>query len=159
WPYATSQTLTAMANLLNNYKQKHVTKSDYVKLLRVYARTHRKHGRPYLAEAAHPDTGSWEGHDSFTHIEHYFHSSYCGPIVPGLVGLRPRADNVIEVDPLAPDDWDYFALDDVPYRGHRVAVVWDRRGKRYGLGAGLHVLVDGKKLASAPALRRLTAEL
>src|SRR5262249_48551782 len=80
-------------------------------------------------------------------------------IVTGLVGLRPRADNVIEVNPLAPDDWDYFALDDVLYRGHRVAVVWDRRGKRYGLGAGLHVLADGKKLASAPPLRRMPAEL
>ena len=64
WPYATSQTLAAMANLLNDYEQDVVTKADYVKLLKVYARTHQKGGKPYIAEGADPDTGSWEGYDS-----------------------------------------------------------------------------------------------
>src|SRR5262249_52732837 len=50
WPYATTQTLMAMANLLNNYKQDAVTKADYLKLLRVYAKTHRKGGRPNIAD-------------------------------------------------------------------------------------------------------------
>src|SRR5207342_574015 len=57
WPYATSQTLKAMANLLQNYKQNVVTKDDYLKLLTTYAKTHRKNGKPYIAEACHPDTG------------------------------------------------------------------------------------------------------
>ncbi|HWE95922.1 MAG TPA: discoidin domain-containing protein [Tepidisphaeraceae bacterium] len=159
WPYATTQTLVAMANLLNSYPQKFVSKEDYFKLLDVYARTHRKDGRPYIAEAANPDTGSWQGHDNFNHSEHYFHSGYTDLIITGLAGLRPRADDVIEVNPLAPESWDYFALDDVAYRGHRVAIVWDKAGRRYGLGAGLHVLVDGKVIASAPALGKLTAKL
>src|SRR5262252_5827324 len=109
WPYATTQALVAMANLLNNYRQKHVSKDDYCKLLRGYARTHRKGGRPYIAEAAHPETGSWEGHDSYNHSEHYFHSGFCDLVITGLVGLRPRDDDTIEVSPLAPDAWDWFA--------------------------------------------------
>jgi len=159
WPYATTQTLVALANLLNNYEQQAITRADYVKLLRVYAKTHRKNGKPYLAEACHPDSGSWEGHDSYNHSEHYFHSGYIDLIISGLVGLRPRDDDTLEVNPLAPDNWDYFALDDVSYRGRRVSILWDRTGQRYGRGTGLQVLVDGKKIASAATLGRLTAPL
>ncbi len=159
WPYATTQTLKAMANLLQNYRQDVVTKADYVKLLQVYAKTHRKAGKPYIAEAAHPDTGSWEGHDSYNHSEHYFHSGYCDLIITGLVGLKPRDDDVIEVQPLAPETWDYFALDDVPYRGRRLGIVWDRTGERYGLGKGLHLLVNDRQVGSSARLDRLTARL
>jgi hypothetical protein len=159
WPYATTQTLVALANLLNSYSQKVVSREDYVKLLQIYAKTHRKNGKPYLAEACHPDTGSWEGHDAYNHSEHYFHSGFTDLVITGLVGLRPRADDTVVVNPLAPATWDYFALDGVPYRGHALAIVWDRSGQRYGLGAGLHLLVDGKKLASAPSITKLTAKL
>src|SRR5262249_9067326 len=124
-----------------------------------YTLTHKKNSRPYIAEAAHPDTGSWEGHDGYNHSEHYFHSAYVDLVITGLVGLRPRADDVVEINPLAPEGWDYFALDDVAYHGHRLSVLWDKTGKRYGHGAGLHILADGKKLASAAKLGKLTAKL
>ena len=159
WPYATSQTLQAMARLLHDYEQTVVTKDDYLKLLQSYAQTHRKEGRPYIAEAANPDTGSWEGHDNYNHSEHYFHSSYCDLIVTGLVGIRLRDDEVLEVVPLAPESWDYFALDNVMYRGRWIAIVWDKSGRRYGLGPGLHLFVNSRKAASAASLQRLTAEL
>ncbi|MEX2139739.1 MAG: discoidin domain-containing protein [Pirellulales bacterium] len=159
WPYATTQTLKAMANLLQNYKQGVVAREDYYRLLSIYAKTHRKDGRPYLAEAAHPDTGSWEGHDAYNHSEHYFHSGYVDLIITGLVGLRPRGDDTVEVHPLAPADWDYFALDGVVYHGRELMIFWDKEGKRYGRGAGLHVIVDGRKIASAEKLQPLTANL
>ena len=159
WPYATTQTLKAMANLLQNYEQQVVTKTDYNRLLGIYTRSHRKDGKPYLAEALHPDTGSFAGHDTYNHSEHYFHSGYCDLIITGLVGLKPRDDDVIEVDPLAPDDWKYFALDDVVYHGHRLSIIWDQDGTRYQRGPGLQVLVDGKVVAAAEKLQRLTAKL
>jgi hypothetical protein len=159
WPYATTQTLLAAANLLNQYDQDAFSRADYMRLLSVYARTHRKLGKPYIAEAAHPDTGSWEGHDNYNHSEHYFHSGFVDPVITGLIGLRPRSDNQLEVHPLAPDDWDYFALEDAPYRSHRVSIYWDRLGTRYGLGPGMHLLVDGAKLASKQAMSRMVIEL
>src|SRR5262249_47002384 len=55
--------------------------------------------------------------------------------------------------------WDYFALDNLNYRERRVTILWDRTGKRYGKGAGFHVLVGGEKIASAGKLERLTAKL
>jgi len=159
WPYATTQTLVAMANLLNNYKQSVITRDDYVKLLKVYTDTHRKDGQPYIAEGANPDTGSWQGYDSPGHSNHYFHSGYTDLIITGLAGLRPRADNIIEIHPLVPDNWDYFCLDDVAYRGHAVTIAWDKTGQRYNKGKGLHLIVDGKELASLNTLGKITANL
>ncbi len=159
WPYATTQTLLALANVLHGERQDVVTKADYLKLLQIYARTHRKNGEPYIAEACNPDTGSWEGHDAYNHSEHYFHSGFTDLIITGLVGLRPRPDDTVEVHPLAPAAWDYFALDEVPYRGRRLSIVWDRDGKRYGMGLGLHLLADGKRIASAARLGSLTGTL
>jgi hypothetical protein len=159
WPYATSQTLKAMANLLQEYDQKVVTSANYLKLLTTFARTHRKNGKPYLAEACHPDTGSFEGHDSYNHSEHYFHSSFNDLIITGLVGVHPRDDAVFEVKPLAPADWAYFALDGLPYRGHVVSVVWDRDGTRYHRGKGLKLFADGKEIAASDRLAPLTATL
>ena len=169
WPYATTQTLKALANVLQFRSpgfgndgpglQEVVKPKDYVRLLHTYASTHRKGGRPYLAEACHPDTGSFDGHDAYSHSEHYFHSGFADLVITGLVGLVPRADDTLEVRPLFPEEWDYLRLDRVIYRGHEVGVVWDRDGSRYGLGAGLHLLADGRLLASSPTVGRLTATL
>src|ERR1043166_8627838 len=159
WPYATAQTLKALANLLQNYQQNVITRADYARLLQVYARSHRKNGAPYIAEACNPDTGSWEGHDSYNHSEHYFHSSFNDLIITGLIGLKPRADDVVEIDPLAPKDWPFFALEDVPYHGRKLTIVWDKDGSRYGHGAGLRLLADGKELASLNTLEKISAKL
>ncbi len=159
WPYATAQTLKALANLLQRYQQDVISRADYVRLLTIFARSHRKNGVPYLAEALHPDTGSFEGHDGYNHSEHYFHSSFNDLIITGLVGLEPRDDDTLVVDPLAPAGWDYFALDDVPYRGHLLSIVWDRTGQRYGRGAGLRVLDQGREIAALDRLGRIETRL
>lgn len=159
WPYATTQTLVAMANLLNDYRQQVVTRADYFRLLRQYAVAQRKEGRPYIAEAADPDNGSWAGHDTYYHSEHYFHSGFVDLVITGLVGLRPRADDSLEVNPLVPEGWDWFALDRVSYRGRQVSIVWDRTGRRYGRGVGLSLLVDGRRVAQAPGIRRMVVSM
>ncbi len=169
WPYATTQTLKSLANVLQFRSpgfgnvspglQEVVSAEDYIDLLKTYARTHSKEGRPYLAEACHPDSGSFQGHDAYNHSEHYFHSGYADLVITGLVGLIPRDDDTLEIRPLFPPEWDYLRLDRVIYRGHEVAVVWDRDGSKYGLGPGLHLLADGQVLASSRRVERLTATL
>ncbi len=166
WPYATSQTLKAMAIVIqrNSADRSHqsnnlpISSKDYLDLLRIFARSHRKDEKPYLAEALHPDTGSFEGHDAYNHSEHYFHSSFCDLVITGLVGLQEQADNTLVVSPLAPPEWDYFALDDVSYHGNRLSVIWDRLGTRYGYGIGLHAIVDGKKVATSLEMKSMKVE-
>ena len=40
WPYSTAVTLTAMANLLNDYRQDAVGRKDYLATLKIYAKSH-----------------------------------------------------------------------------------------------------------------------
>lgn len=159
WPYATTQTLEAMANVLNDYHQSVVSSADWMKLFNVYTRTQHKDDHPYIAEAANPDNGSWAGHDTPYHSEHYFHSAYVNLVITGVAGLRPRADDSVVVNPLAPGSWAYFALDDVHYHGHRLTLLWDRDGTRYHRGRGLTLLADGEVIARAPRLGRLATYL
>lgn len=149
WPFATTQTLVAMANLLNDYEQEVITPEDYREILGIYARTHYKAGRPYLAEALDPFTGSWDGHDLPGHSEHYFHSAFNDLVITGLLGIRPSADDTLRLNPLVPEDWDWFALEDLPYHGHRLTLVWDRHGTKYDVEPGFHVYLNGERIGGA----------
>ena len=77
----------------------------------------------------------------------------------GLAGLKVEDSDTLTVDPLAPAEWEYFAMDQVPYRGHLVSIVWDKTGTRYGKGKGLSLLINGEVVANAPSMTKLSAKL
>lgn len=158
WPYATAQTLKAMANLLQNYQQNFVTRRDYVSLMSTFANSHRKNELPYIAEACHPDTGSWDGHDGFNHSEHYFHSSFIDLVLTGAIGIRTQNETQLSIDPLA-DSWDYFAVDNLRFRGHDLSIVWDKTGQHYNQGDGFRIFVDGNQIHHSTALQRVDLDL
>jgi len=159
WPFATSQTLTAMANLLNNYKQDVVADSNYFDLLETYVESQYYRGRPYIGEYLDEKTGYWLKGDE-ERSRYYNHSTFNDLIITGLVGLRPRADNVIQVNPLLPDDkWDWFCLDNVLYHGKILTIIWDKNGTKYKKGKGLSVWANGKKIASSVGLVKVTGKL
>ena len=73
--------------------------------------------------------------------------------------IADASDDVVEVNPLVPDGmWDWFCLDGVKYHGRVLTVVWDKDGKRYGRGQGLSVLADGRLIAHAEKLGKLTGD-
>ncbi len=153
WPYATSQTLTALANLLIDYPaQPFVGKQDYYDLLRGYALTQRKNGQPYVAEAHHPDEDRWL-YDARDHSEDYNHSTFNDLVLSGLLGIRPRQGDQVRLSPLVPSTWDHFAVENVAYHGRNLTVVWDRDGHVYRQGAGLRVWVDGELVHRQADLR------
>ncbi len=158
WPFATSQTLTAAANLLNDYQQNVVSVSDYLTILTGYAKSQYKDGHPWVAEDLDAITGKWIV--DLPRSVFYNHSTYCDLVVTGLAGLRPRADDVVEVNPLVPAEaWDYFCTDGIPYHGHDLTILFDRTGDRYHRGKGFRVLADGKEIASADKIQKLTGNL
>jgi predicted GH43/DUF377 family glycosyl hydrolase len=172
WPFATSVTLTALANLLDNYEQSTVSRQDYFDLLQTYTRSQHLRlddGRvvPWIDEDINPIDGDWiartllrqRGSKIPERGKDYNHSTYCDLIISGLVGLRPRADGIVEVNPLAPLTWDYFCLDQIRYHGRWLTILWDKTGEHYQKGRGLRVLADGQEIASADSLRRLTGAL
>jgi hypothetical protein len=161
WPFATSQTLTALANVLNEREQPHVTTRHFFDAIRTYATaTHYREGRPYIGEYHDEVDGRYLRRADFERGRYYNHSTFCDLIINGLVGIRPSADRSVVVNPLIPPDaWDYFCLDGVAYQGRTLTVIWDRDGSRYGRGAGLALLVDGAEVARAAELGRLVATL
>ena len=159
WPFATSQTLTAWANVLRHYAQDVVTVEDYYDAFLTYVRSHRYDGLPYIGEYQDEISGQWlKGRDPRSRW--YNHSTFADLVISGVVGLRPRADEVVEVHPLLPENtWAWFCLDDVTYHGRTLTILWDRDGSRYDRGAGLHILVDGQRVAHSPRLEPLQGRL
>lgn len=158
WPFATSQALVALANVLRNYKQSVVAPQDYFDAFLTYARCHRRNGKPYIGEYLDETTGRWLKGDERS--RYYNHSTFADLLITGVIGLRPRADDVVEVHPLLPDGkWDWFCLDGVSYHGHRLTILWDASGQRYGRGAGLKVFANGKLISQSPRLKRVTGRL
>jgi hypothetical protein len=159
WPFATSQTLTAMANLLNNYEQQVVADSNYFDLLETYVESQYYRGRPYIGEYLDEKTGYWLKGDE-ERSRYYNHSTFNDLIITGLVGLRPRADDVLEVNPLLPEGkWDWFCLDNVLYHGKLITIIWDKTGNKYKKGKGLTVWANGKKVAGSLELKKVMGRL
>ncbi len=121
----------------------------------------------WIDENLNPFNGDWiartllrqRGQKPAERGKDYNHSTFCDLVITGLAGLRPRADDVVEVNPLAPEDWDFFCLDNLPYHGRTLTILWDRTGARYGRGAGLRVLADGREIAQGATLARVTGKL
>ncbi|WP_225007175.1 MGH1-like glycoside hydrolase domain-containing protein [Novosphingobium percolationis] len=164
WPYQSTQVLLGMANLLDHYADPGpVTRRDYLRLLRQYAALHRQaDGRLDLEEDYDPETG--RPIVGLARSHHYFHSGFIDLILTGLVGIRPRADDMVEINPLLPPFGDaqglrWFRVEDVPYHGHRLAVTWDAEGRRYGRGSGLTLEVDGRPVAHRDTLGRITVPI
>jgi hypothetical protein len=159
WPFATSQTLTSLANVLRTYQQTYVGRGDFFEAMRVYARSHRRDGKPYIGEYLDEITGQWLTPDS-DRSRYYNHSTFCDLVITGLAGLVPGPEDTIVVDPLIPEGrWDWFCLDRAAYRGHDLTIVWDRTGEKYGRGRGLTVFADGNPIAHSETLSTLTCRL
>jgi hypothetical protein len=160
WPFATSQTLTALANLLNDYRATDgMSGKVFFNAMRVYASSHVKNGKPYIGEYQHPETGEWLTGDR-PRSRFYNHSTFCDLVINGLIGLRPREGDRLEVNPLVPaESWPWFCLDGISYHGHTLTILWDRDGTRYDRGRGLSVLVDGRALAQRDDIGRLEGQI
>jgi len=159
WPFATSQTLYALANVLRDYKQDAVTSTDYFNAFQTYVHSQHSGGKPYIGEYLDEVTGDWINGKS-GRSRYYNHSTFADLLITGIVGLRPRADNIVEISPLLPEGmWNYFCLDNVFYHGHTLTILYDKTGDRYHKGQGLWLLVDGKGIAHSGKLERITGKL
>lgn len=173
WPFATSQTLDALANVLRASLAPKggegrsegerfdiaVSPRDYFDAFLAYTRSHRFDGKPYIGEYLDETTGQWlKGRQDRS--RYCNHSTFADLLITGVIGLRPRGDDTVEVHPLLPSGaWNWFCLDGVKYHGRTVTIIWDRDGKRYGRGAGLSVFEDGKVIAQSDSLERVTGRL
>ena len=172
WPYADTQTLLGLANLLNGPKQAYIGSADYLRLFQSYVLSQHltlPSGKviDWIDEDLDADTDQWIAKTMLAaknkqvgRGNYYNHSGFADPLITGLIGLHPRQDDTLELRPLLPSGaWTYFALDGLPYHGHSLTIVYDAAGDHYNRGRGLIVYVDGAKLASRATLGPLEAKL
>jgi len=181
WPMATSITLTGLANLLNRegLEQDFVEfgRDAFYRTLKVYTKSHSlilEDGTtvPWIDENLNPFTGEWiartrlitwangtwsEEKGGVERGKDYNHSSYCDLIITGLIGLRPRMDHLIEINPIisASENIDYFCLDNLRYHGKILTIIYDKTGECYHRGQGLRIYADGKEIGHSPILTKL----
>ena len=158
WPFATSQTLTALTNYLNNQStQNHQIelRNAFFRQMELYMESQHHRGRPYIGEYLDETNGAWLMGDR-ERSRYYNHSTFNDLMITGICGLRPQADGNIVINPLLPKDtWDYFCLDGVNYRGHVLTIIWDKDGQRYHQGTGLTLMVDGQIVGNRKDMGKL----
>lgn len=155
WPFATSQTLTALANLLNNYNRDIVGNTDFFRNMELYVESQYYRGRPYIGEYLDETSGYWLKGDQ-ERSRYYNHSTFNDLIITGIVGLRPLADKNIVINPLIPENkWDWFCLDNILYHNKILTIIWDKDGNKYNKGKGLTLFVNGKRVANQKNLQKL----
>ncbi len=155
WPFATSQTLTAMANYLNDYPSPVITDSTFFKQMKLYVESQHHRGRPYIGEYLDEKTGAWLMGDR-ERSRYYNHSTFGDLVITGIVGLRPQADGKMVINPLIPEgEWDFFCLDNISYHGKNLTIIYDKTGTKYHQGKGLMLFVNGKLAARRDTLGTL----
>lgn len=172
WPFATAQTLTGLANVINHRETSaeiERLREDWLTTFHCYVRSHRLRlddGTlvPWIDENVNPVNGDWLSRSRFKvhnkgqwrepaqHSKDYNHSTFCDLVITGVAGLRPAEGGAFTVNPIIPPAWDYFCLENVKYHGRDLAIVYDKTGGKYRRGAGLRVLLDGREVAAAAEL-------
>jgi hypothetical protein len=160
WPFATSQTLKGLSNLLSNYKNHGKMTADvFYQKLHQYALSHQKNGKPYIGEYQDEKNGEWLKGDN-PRSSFYNHSTFCDIVISDLIGVKPRADHYFEIYPLLPDGkWDWFKLSNLSYHNKTITILWDKTGKKYKQGAGLQIIIDGKKVYQGAKLKPLKLKM
>lgn len=168
WPFATTQTLRAMANLLCGYRQQEVTADDYFRLLQTYTNSHYRvnsQGKTicWLDENLEPFTGDWLSRTilkgwgwrpdkgGYERGKDYNHSGYCDLLIRDLLGVKPAEPGLLVLRPLVGDRLE-FAIEELPYQGHGVSLSYNKEN-------GFQVVVDGKEVHQSAAVEPVTLPL
>lgn len=158
WPFATSQTLTAMRNVIMNYDGNKKNRDNFFRLTKEYAKSHkriREDGKKvnWIDEVRHPLKDEWssrevlknwgweENKGGFERGKDYNHSTFCDIIISGIIGVKYE-NGEIEISPSIPDEWDYFRLDNLNIRGETYTIIYDKTGEKYKKGKGINIYTN-----------------
>ena len=161
WPFATSQVLLGLANALRSNADMRVSKNDYVMLLRQYAASHRRilpSGEvvDWIDENMDPKNGEWlarrileeqnwpEEKGKRERGKDYNHSLFCDLVLSGLLGIHEGIKGELAVEPLIPEEWMYFRVQNLYFHGECYEILFDRDGTYYGEGKGIRIRRKGK---------------
>ncbi|MDZ4858722.1 MAG: trehalase family glycosidase, partial [Candidatus Hydrogenedentes bacterium] len=145
WPHANSIVLSAMAATLRDHSDSPLTVEHLFALFQSYTMAQFSQQAlefPITGEYYNGETGRWR-----TDERDYNHSTYIDVLIADIAGLRPRADEVIEVQPLISKQMAPFVLDGIRYHDHDISILWSPTASmetQPDALKGFRVYVDGK---------------
>jgi hypothetical protein len=153
-PHPISMGARTLIQALKHYHQHIITPEHFMELMRQYNTLVYPGVNPFdplWRPNVHEYYSKWEPHQISEHpkpsdISHDFHSMFCALVVEGVVGLTPRQDALIEIQPAALH-WTHFLLDRLRYHGKDLTIIWDRPDGqvRYaGRPEGFSLYIDGQ---------------
>ncbi len=169
WPHANSLVITGLARSLREHGEAahgRDARRTLLTLVESFGRAQYEEGdfeRPHTGEFYRGDDARW-----LTKERDYHHSTWADLIITGLIGLVPRDDDTLELHPLLPQEngvcaWPHFCLQNLPYRGHLLTIVWDDPASpddAYNDGdKGLTIYVDDYRLHHQEDLSPLMVSL
>lgn len=180
WPYATSVTLTALANFLNKPADQHyISNKDYYTLIWNYANAHKRKDPDtgkyisWIDENYSPNTGEWISRTLLSKWKNgtwssnkggkergkdYNHSTFVDAIISGLIGLRAKERHILEVNPLI-QSWSYFCLDNIHYHGYTITILFDKTGEKYKKGKGFMIFINQKLYVQYVHIKKIRIKL
>lgn len=162
WPYATSQTITALIRICRANPDKSGYKQSLFRHIKDYAHSQYildEEGirRPWIDEVKHPRRDEWTSRSilksenwpaSNGGVERgkdYNHSTFCDLVISGIVGVDTDG-KALHVAPAIPEDWDYFCLTNLHFNDKVYDIYYDKTGNTYGYKAGVTVICDGEQI-------------
>ena len=126
-----------------------------MKLLKQYAQSQfitLENGRtvPWIDEVRHPLRDEWSSRQiledwgwkpelgGYERGKDYNHSLFCDLVLSGLFGIGVK-DGHFTAEPLIPDSWDYFRVENLWLKGKQYRIIYDKNGTHYGLNQGLSI--------------------
>jgi hypothetical protein len=155
-------TFRMLSSVLRNYPTKAVDATWYKKLLYWNAWAHYQDN----GDNRYPDQNEFwaKGSADPQKIDYrsWIHHTQLGTtnwtMIEDAMGLRPRTDNKLELDPID-IKWDHFAADNLSYHGKNLTITWDKPGgKRYygnSVPEGYSAYLDGKLLFTSDTLTKV----
>lgn len=92
---------------------------------------------PWIDENLHPYSGkriardtlknwNWKPEkEGYERCKDYNHSLFCDLVLSGLFGIDVK-NGVLTANPLVPDSWDYFCVENLWLKGQRYRIVYNK---------------------------------
>jgi hypothetical protein len=153
WPFATSQVLSAVISLLNNYEQNTITQNDLYGFIKTYAKMHYRiteDGKTvnWIDEVMHPEKPVWTSREILKNLgwlkerggyergKDYNHSTFIDIVLRGLIGIDPTGEE-LTVNPRIKGIWKWFSLENLTFKKQSFNIYYDEDGTKFNKGAGL----------------------
>ncbi|MEV6302175.1 Ig-like domain-containing protein [Actinoplanes sp. NPDC051861] len=155
-------TFRMLSSVLRNYPTQYINAEWYKKLLYWNAWAHYQNN----GDNRYPDQNEFWADGSAANqsigYRSWIHHTILGAtnftVIEDAMGLRPRDDAKIELDPID-IGWDHFTVNNVRYRDRDLSVVWDAPGgeRHYGndVPEGYSVYLDGELAFTSDRLTKI----